>query len=129
MKRYSKSELAKAYLALARSPREAVRALAAALIMQKMTHEIDFVVREVSRQLQSQGVVVAGVTSARQLSAELKSTMETFLKRLTGAKQLHTDYHLDQNLIGGFIAQLPTQEIDASLASLLRRLSPVSSSS
>ncbi|MEK7557282.1 MAG: F0F1 ATP synthase subunit delta [Patescibacteria group bacterium] len=125
MKRYSKSELAKAYLTLSRSesPKVAVRALAAALVTARLTHEVEIVVREISRQLLKQGVVMAEVITAHDLSQELTSSIETLLRNLGGGKELRATYAQDKNIIGGFIAKLPTHEVDASVASTLRRIS------
>lgn len=130
MKRYSKSQLAKAYLTLTRegSRPRAIKALAVALVTARLTHEVDVVVREISRQLLAEDVLLAEVVSAHNLSRERKSAIEARLSQFSAAKQLSAMYTQDENLIGGFIAKLPTHEIDASVASMIRKISlPVSS--
>lgn len=127
MKRYSKSQLAKGYLALARerSPHHAREALAAAIMSLRLTHEVEAVVREISRELAQEGRILGEVISARQLSPELKKEIEGTLKRLTPTAHLSLTYQRDENLIGGFVAKLPTQEIDASLIAVIRKISYV----
>lgn len=125
MKRYSKSQLAKAYLALAQetSPAHAVRALAAALITSRRSHEGDTLVREIHRQLlQTKGIAHAEVVSVSTLSSNLKQEIEKVIKHVSDAKRISAHYTQDKSLLGGFIAKLPNHEIDASLASRIYHL-------
>ncbi len=125
MKRFTKTQLARAYLALAdtEGPGHAGEALAAALLAQKMSHEVELVAREISRQLLKQDQALVTVATARPTSQMLQNTMEAALGKFTQAKAVAVDYRVNPALLGGFYAETPTHVVDASLAGVLNRLS------
>lgn len=124
MKRFTKTQLARAYLALShtKSPEYAAQALAAALLAQKMSHEVEIVVREVARQLLGEGQALVTVATARPVSPTLQKTMEAALGKFTQVRAVAVDYRVNPALLGGFYAETPTHTFDASLASTLNRL-------
>lgn len=123
MKKYTRQQLAKGYLALAaHSPKRAVAALAAALVSQRTTRELDLVVREVSRRMLARGQAHVRVRSARPLAAKHQRSLVQAVKHLTGATDVHADYAIDPKLHSGFIIETATSEIDASAAGILKTL-------
>lgn len=124
MKRYTLTQLAKAFLALREksSPEQALRALAAALVTSKATQRLEAVVREINRQLLAQGIAVVEVASAHELAADLKKRLTDFVKDMHHVSHVETAYRLDPSLIGAFVVKTPTHVVDASLAHLLQKL-------
>lgn len=124
MKKYTKQQLAKGYLALrAHSPKQAVFALAAALISQRAVREVDLVVQAIQRlRLQQTGEAHVRITTARPLSPKHRRALSALVGRLSGAVTVHADYSVDPSLHGGFLATTPTAEIDGSVQGLLTRL-------
>lgn len=123
MKRYSKQQLAKGYLVLAeRSPRRAAQALAAALISQRATRDVDLVVREIARRLLAQGEAHVRVSSARPLSAKHQRSLAQLIRHLTGAATVQAEYAVDPALHAGFVVETPTAVLDGSVAGLLKSL-------
>jgi len=70
---------------------------------------------------QEQGVKSALLTTAVELDpaiiAKIKSKLETELK-----VQIELSKQVDENLIGGFVLRIEDQQLDASIASQLRRV-------
>ena len=124
MKRYTSAELARGFLTLREktSHTKATQALAAALISGKISHRLESVVHEIHRELLRQGTAVAQITSAHELTGELKRELTHLVKKLTAASHVEATYHLNPDLIGGFIAITPTHTIDASVASFLNHV-------
>lgn len=123
MKKYTRQQLAKGYLALAEhAPKRAVAALAAALISQRATRDLDLVVREISRHLLARGQAYVKVTTARPPSAKHQRSLVHMIKHFTGATHVHADYAINPALHGGFVAETATSEIDASVTGILKTL-------
>lgn len=123
MKKYTKQQLAKGYLALhQRSPKRAVAALAAALVSQRATRDVDLVIREIGRLLLARGQAYVKVRSARPVGEKHQRSLVQTIKRLTGATHVYAHYTFDPKLHGGFIAETATSEIDGSVAGILKTL-------
>lgn len=124
MKRYSRKQLAKGYLALAAktSPAAAGQALAAAVVEQKQSHAVELVVREILRQKLLAGEVYVDVATAHAAPVSLKEKIETMISRATGAPKVSALYVVDPELIGGFRVTTPTHEINASVSNILKTL-------
>lgn len=125
MKRYSKTKLARAYLRLSESQGEvrATRALAAALITQNLTHEVELAAREITRQLLRAGQALVTITTAHKLSSSAQREIEHAVQKLTPTAHLVASYQVNPALLGGFQAETPTHTVHASVAALLNRLS------
>jgi len=67
------------------------------------------------------GIVVAEVSSARELGDAEKQALETALRQRTG-KQVQMSYSLDPALIGGVTAQVGSTIYDGSVRGQLERL-------
>lgn len=69
----------------------------------------------------AQGIIVADVTTAYELKAELRSRLNSKLESVTGKKvQLRT--HQDQSIIGGVVVKIGDTRIDGSVIGRLQAL-------
>lgn len=67
------------------------------------------------------GVVPAEVSSAVELTPELRAKIEARLAGIVG-KQIKATYRVDESLIGGYVARIDDRLIDASVRHQLERL-------
>jgi F-type H+-transporting ATPase subunit delta len=99
-----------------------VRNFMAVLIERGHTAALPAIVRQFQVELnQRLGLVEAGVTSARELSAAEKAAMESQVAELTGLRVV-AHYSTDQNLLGGAIVKVGSTIYDGSLRGQLRRI-------
>jgi F-type H+-transporting ATPase subunit delta len=104
-----------------------VRALAAYLVETNRTDEADQVVNAIAHELLEQdGLLAVEVTSARPLTDDIRKELVGYLKNATGAATVQFSEQVDPELVGGFIARTPDQELDTSVRSQLRRLASIS---
>jgi F-type H+-transporting ATPase subunit delta len=73
---------------------------------------------ELNRRL---GFVEAGIASARDLSPQEKSALESQVAQLTGSK-VRARYDIDKTLLGGAVVKVGSTIYDGSLRGQLRRL-------
>lgn len=100
-----------------------VQQLAAYLMTTKRVHEVDLLVNDVARALQTAtGTVSAEVITARPLSPEVARTIEAQILRETGAVNVQMSNVVDESLHGGAIIKTPDAEQDASVRGALQRL-------
>ena len=90
---------------------QAVNELAAYLVANKREREADLVVRDIEQVLAERGVVIAKVTSARPLTAELMQAVT----RMIGANQAQVTQVVDPSVIGGVLIELPGKQYDGTL--------------
>lgn len=123
MKKYSKKQLAKGYLALRQhAPRRAATALAAALLSQRSIRDLEIVVREIGRLLLTDGHALVNISTARPATASQQHALEAVVRQRTGATVVHAEYTTNPALHGGFVITTPTETIDGSLSGVVRRL-------
>jgi len=67
-------------------------------------------------------VVLAEVTTVRELTSEQTQALKDKVIALTGAHQVDLDIKLDPELIGGVVIKIGSQVIDASIRGQLRRI-------
>jgi F-type H+-transporting ATPase subunit delta len=67
------------------------------------------------------GIVSAQIKSARELSEEQQMQVQAKLERMTG-KRLRPKFTVDPELLGGFVARIGDELVDASLAHQLEAL-------
>ena len=104
----------------------AVKQLAALIITEKISKDIDLLVEEIRAELErASGHVSAKVTTARPLTSQLESEISTMLKKKTAAKSVSISNTVDESLIGGFIAKTAQFELDASVKGKLLQLKGV----
>ncbi len=68
------------------------------------------------------GVALAEITSALQLSRAQEDNLRDRVKKMTGAKAVEFDVTINSDLIGGVIIKVGSQVVDASIRGQLRRL-------
>jgi F-type H+-transporting ATPase subunit delta len=80
------------------------------------------IVREVESELDTrQGFAEAEVTSARELSAIEKGTLEDKIATMTG-KKVRAHYAIDPRILGGAIVRLGSTIYDGSIKGQLHRM-------
>jgi F-type H+-transporting ATPase subunit delta len=67
------------------------------------------------------GVVAARVTTARPISLEIKETIQTKLRKLSG-KQVRVDFETDNAIIGGLVTRIGSTIYDGSIRTQLELL-------
>jgi ATP synthase F1 delta subunit len=97
--------------------------VAAYLVAHNMRSQYELLVRDVLDIFAKEyGVVTADVVSARQLTADTKQQIETFVAKQTSAKEVRLSERVDESLIGGTIIRTPDAEYDSSLRTKLNQL-------
>ena len=89
--------------------------LAALLLDTGRVRELDLIVRDIEDALEARGVVVADVASAHTLSQATQKDITAFLKKQSGAKEVHLRVNVDQALLGGVRINVPGRELDTTL--------------
>ena len=90
---------------------KALQELAAYLITTKRVREVNLVVRTIEDELAKDGVVVARVVSAHELSATLKRD----ITKLIGAREVHFSETIDPDVLGGVRIETPGKLLDATI--------------
>ena len=96
--------------------------LAAYLIETKRTRELELFVRDIKAALAERGVLLADVASAREIASETKNTITDYLKKKTGAKDVHLQTTVDPTLLGGVRIETPDERLDSTLRHKLNQL-------
>lgn len=99
--------------------------LAAYLVVQRKTKQIDSFIADIEIELAARGVVVADVTTARPLSEELRQSVETLIATQTGGRHVALREHVDRDIIGGMIIRSAGTEYDRSIKRAVRALRSV----
>lgn len=98
-------------------------AAAGYLIDHKQTKQVDLLVRDVEAILaRDHGVVLAQVTSARELSDGIITSIKQFVLSAEGAKQVEVSARVDPSLLGGVIIRTPRAELDTTVRKQLNAL-------
>ncbi|MFZ1243401.1 MAG: F0F1 ATP synthase subunit delta [Candidatus Saccharimonas sp.] len=98
--------------------KEVMRQIAAFLIDTKRTREAGLLVRSIEEELERRGIVIATVTTAHQMSAELNRQIVSLLS----ADKVVLRAQNDTNLIGGFLLETPSERLDATIQHKLAAL-------
>ena len=105
---------------------EAVKELAALVMMNKKTKNIPFILEEIRNEINRVNRhVIADVGSARKISDKQLREIEKLVKTMTDAKSVQLEPYLDTELIGGFKVNAPNFEYDATVATKIRQLKGV----
>ncbi len=68
------------------------------------------------------GIVIADVVTAVPLDEAQKQRVQTQLAQITGGKQIELRLHEDPRILGGMVARIGDELLDASVATRLARL-------
>lgn len=96
--------------------------LAAYIIDERLTRQIDLIINEIEAEYAARGQVVADVTSARQLDASARRELEQFIAQATGANSVELREKQNAELIGGVVIETPGKYFDSSIKSQLNQL-------
>lgn len=98
-------------------------ALAAFLIEEHRTGELDKILREVENlRFINRGIVEAEVTSARELSEEIEKSLRELVRSKLGVPTVVTTKSIRKDLVGGVVVQAGDMQIDLSVRGQLNRL-------
>ncbi|HSE29762.1 MAG TPA: F0F1 ATP synthase subunit delta [Candidatus Saccharimonadales bacterium] len=102
---------------------ELIQQLAAHLLVNKKANQADLLMLDIANELEeSQGQLVATVSSARPLSDASKVAVVAKLKKQTGAKNVELNEELKPELIGGIVVRTPKYELDSSVKRQLNQI-------
>ncbi len=102
--------------------RSVVRPLAAYLVESKRVREALLVIRDIEAALADRGVLLADVSSARELASETERELTNYLKQSTGARDVKIRSHVDPHLLGGVRIDTPGNRLDKTLRHKLNQL-------
>jgi len=97
---------------------EVMRELAAYLVTERRTRELDLIVRDIEAMLADSGVIVADVASARPLSDAMKAEVTAML----GATSVQLRESVDEALLGGIRIDTPGKRFDGTIRHKLTAL-------
>lgn len=83
---------------------------------------IDHLVQDIASALTDTGYVFATVTTAREMSASQKSSVEAFIKKQLSAQNTEVVYKVDRGLIGGITIETAKGTFDNSVQGKLNRM-------
>jgi F0F1-type ATP synthase delta subunit len=96
---------------------------AAYLVENKQSSKVEQLVQDIAREVQLQsGVLLASVTSAHELTDEIKSRIAASLAAKTGASEVRLDASVDAALLSGYVARTPDYEVNTTAQYRLRQL-------
>jgi F-type H+-transporting ATPase subunit delta len=105
------------------SSEKLAKQMAAYLVENRMTKQVDLLLQDISGVLASDyGFVSAHVTSAHPLSSDLKAAIAEYIASTGQAKKVELTENTDKDLIGGVVVQTPTAILDSSIRTQLRHL-------
>lgn len=96
--------------------------LAAYLVDERRTREVELVVRDIEAALAARGVMIADVASATKLSEATKKAIGSFLTEADGSTRVYLREALDPSLLGGVKVTTPDAELDATIRRKLTTL-------
>jgi F-type H+-transporting ATPase subunit delta len=68
------------------------------------------------------GVGKASITTTIPMDAEMRTAIESIVKKLSEKRQVELDERVDKELIGGFILNVGDRQVDASIKNKLKAL-------
>ena len=109
---------------LAGKPADVVaKYLAAALASAAMTDQVDFLLGDISWELENQGQLAVGhIVSARSLSSQLQETIRNEVKLAAKTKAVLLEERIDKSVIGGVRIETSGQVWDSTVSRKLTNL-------
>lgn len=99
-----------------------IKQLAAYMVDQKRTKELQSFVYDIEYQLGQNGQMVADVVSAHSLSESVKAAVVSFVEQTTGAKKTELREQLDPAVIGGIKLEFAGLRLDTTITGRLQKL-------
>jgi F-type H+-transporting ATPase subunit delta len=103
-----------------RDPRALARTIAAYLLDEHRTAELEPLLRDVMQYRLEHGSIEADVVSVHELSRQVEDDLKTLLKaEYPGVEQIIINQRRDPELIGGLRIDLPNEQLDDSVRAKL----------
>ena len=99
-----------------------VRQLAAFLIDNRRTKEVELIVRDIEHGLKNEGIILARVTSAFDLATATQTAITQLIKEQTNARTIELRQFIDPKVLGGVKIDLPGLQMDTTIARRLTTL-------
>ncbi len=96
--------------------------LAAHLIETGRVRELELITRDIEDALARNGLVVASITSAHELTSETRRELMAYVKQATHASSVQLNESVQPELLGGVRISVPGAEMDASLQRKIMKL-------
>ncbi len=109
-----------------KSAKSVASQLAAAMVENGQSDNVDYLLSDVAAELEKQGALsVSKVTSATPLTNQLRRDLSAKLKKATAVKAVVLDEQVDKSLIGGLRVETSDRVWDTSLRRKLQQLKEV----
>lgn len=105
-----------------KSRQNAIQQLAAFLVVNRRTKELNSIVRDIEFYLAENGHVAGTVISAHKLSTDTMAAIQQFARQKTGASKVSLQNAVDPAVLGGIKLELPRYQLDATIARHLTTL-------
>jgi len=92
------------------------REVAAFLVTEKRTKELELIVRDIEYALSESGHVRTNVLSAHELSEAAKDAIAAFVRTETGGSDVQLTNTVDPSVLGGMKITVPGRELDQTVA-------------
>ena len=123
MIRFSRRQLAVyAAKSLAKGDTDVMRQLGAYLVDSGRTKELPLLVSDIEKALEGEGLLLARISSARELDQAEETAIEQLLQARHGLKEIQLEKHVDPDLLGGVVIRSAKDEFDGSLKRSIKRL-------
>lgn len=93
-----------------------IRQLAAYLIDNRRTKEVQLIVRDIEFELQNRGVILAEVTTASKLTDATRKEIERLIVSHADPGRIELRQFIDPSVIGGVRIDIPGKRLDATIA-------------
>ncbi len=94
----------------------AIRQLAAFLIDNRRTKEVQLIVRDIEFELQNRGIILAEVTTATDLTDATRKEIERLVGEHADPGRIQLRQFIDPTVIGGVRIDIPGKRLDATIA-------------
>lgn len=103
--------------------------LAAYLQEEGKTNEAELLIKDIQAVFSSYfGVTAAKVTSAYPLEERQTKEIKDFIKKHESSKHIELEEKVDKDLIGGFVVETPSSQLDTSVLNKLKQLKVLNNS-
>lgn len=86
------------------------------------SRQSEYLVRDITVELEKSGYLYVIVTSARQLEEKTVDYLKQYLKNIYNVNNLELDIRIDQDLIGGLKIETPVGTLDNSVKARLAKI-------
>ena len=93
-----------------------IKRLAAFLIDNKRTKEVQLIIRDIEFELQNRGIILAEVTTASELTDATRKEIERLVGWYADPGRIELRQFIDPAVIGGVRIDIPGKRLDATIA-------------